>query len=237
MHQEGRGSRAEPQCYLGLDEPGSPLPFAFYAINRQQVTETDHGARFQNRAKCATDGLGSPERVLGPKRLRLAKGGPLPRSGSVQQIAGGNRRWRLRFRCRGSRRESAAAQLPSLDGKPTSSTMMTISWTGAIGTALGTCVIVGPFVYSRCRSNGDPQFRSILEVALVFVLLVLWIVGGSNALYGLGYVVDQPPQILGSGALDQGRSHMEHLRVPNLGVGLVLMAAAWTIGALFQRRE
>ena len=29
----------------------------------------------------------------------------------VQQIAGANRRWRCLFRCRGSRRESAVAQL------------------------------------------------------------------------------------------------------------------------------
>jgi hypothetical protein len=32
----------------------------------------------------------------------------------VQQVAGANRRWRLQFRCRGSRRESAVAQLFSL---------------------------------------------------------------------------------------------------------------------------
>ena len=38
-----------------------------------------------------------------------------PRSGFVQQVAGANRRWRLQFRCRGSRRESAVAQLFSLD--------------------------------------------------------------------------------------------------------------------------
>ena len=39
---------------------------------------------------------------------------PLPRSGSVQQVAGANRRWRLPFRCRGSRRRSAVAQLSTL---------------------------------------------------------------------------------------------------------------------------
>src|SRR5208282_6378003 len=40
-----------------------------------------------------------------------------PRSGWVQQVAGANRRWRWQFRCRGSRRESAVAQLFSLGGK------------------------------------------------------------------------------------------------------------------------
>ena len=30
------------------------------------------------------------------------------------EVAGANRRWRLQFRCRGSRRESAVAQLFSL---------------------------------------------------------------------------------------------------------------------------
>src|SRR5271154_1683700 len=37
-----------------------------------------------------------------------------PRSGWVQQVAGANRRWRCQFRYRGSRRESAVAQLFSL---------------------------------------------------------------------------------------------------------------------------
>ncbi|MCX6866545.1 MAG: hypothetical protein NTV46_10070 [Verrucomicrobia bacterium] len=103
---------------------------------------------------------------------------------------------------------------------------MTINWTGAVGTAMGTWVIAGPFVYKRCRSSGESKFRAIVEVALVFVLLVLWIVGGSNALYGIGQVVVDPPQILGSGGIDPGHSHMEHLRVPYLAVGLAMMAAA-----------
>jgi hypothetical protein len=34
-----------------------------------------------------------------------------PRSGFVQQVARANRRWRCQFRCRGSRHESAVAQL------------------------------------------------------------------------------------------------------------------------------
>ena len=34
------------------------------------------------------------------------------------QVAGANRRWRLQFRYRGSRRESAVAQLFSLDRTP-----------------------------------------------------------------------------------------------------------------------
>ena len=34
------------------------------------------------------------------------------------EVAGANRRWRLPFRCRGSRRESAVAQLATLDYLP-----------------------------------------------------------------------------------------------------------------------
>jgi hypothetical protein len=34
------------------------------------------------------------------------------------EVAGANRRWRLQFRCRGSRRESAVAQLSTLDDIP-----------------------------------------------------------------------------------------------------------------------
>jgi hypothetical protein len=36
--------------------------------------------------------------------------------GGEYQVAGANRRWRCQFRCRGSRRESAVAQLFSLGG-------------------------------------------------------------------------------------------------------------------------
>ena len=88
---------------------------------------------------------------------------------------------------------------------------MTINWTGAICTALGICVFLGPFAYKDRRSKSGSHIRAILDVTLVFILLVLWVVGGSNALYGIGFVVDEPPQILGSGGYDPGSSHMEHL--------------------------
>ena len=114
---------------------------------------------------------------------------------------------------------------------------MTINWTGAIGTALGICAFLGPFAYKDRRSKGGSHFRAILDVALLFLLLVLWIAGGSNALYGIGLVVDEPPQILGGGGYDPGRSHVEHLRLPYLAVGLVLMAAAWTIGKVSELRK
>jgi hypothetical protein len=114
---------------------------------------------------------------------------------------------------------------------------MTINWTGAAGTALSICVLLGPFVYKDRRTNGASRVRAILDVGLIFLLLVLWIVGGSNALYGLGMVVDEPPQILGSGGYDPGRSHTEHWRPQYLAVGLVLMAVAWTIGKLNELRN
>ena len=111
---------------------------------------------------------------------------------------------------------------------------MTINWTGAIGTALGICVFLAPFAYKDRRSKGGSHLWAILEVALVFLLLVLWIAGASNALYGIGLVVDEPPQILGSGGYDPGRSHMEHLRLPYLAVGLALMAAGWITGKVME---
>jgi len=114
---------------------------------------------------------------------------------------------------------------------------MTINWSGAIGAALGICIFLGPFAYKDQRAKGGSHFRAILEVGLVFVLLLLWIAGGSNALYGIGLVVDEPPQILGSGGYDPGQSHLEHVRVPYLVLGLVLMAASWTIGKLSELRR
>jgi hypothetical protein len=109
---------------------------------------------------------------------------------------------------------------------------MTINWSGAIGTALGISVFLGPFAYKDRRSKGGSHFRSIPEVGFVSVLLLLWIAGGSNALYGVGLVIDEPPQILGSGGYDPGQSHWEYVRVPHLLLGLAMMAAAWIIGKL-----
>ena len=114
---------------------------------------------------------------------------------------------------------------------------MTINWSGASAGALGICIFLGPFVYKVRRSKGDTHFRAILEVGLVFVLLVLWIVGGSNALYGIGIVVDEPPQILASDAYDLGHSHFEHVRVSYLVLGLVLIAAACVIGKFMELRR
>jgi hypothetical protein len=109
---------------------------------------------------------------------------------------------------------------------------MKISWSGAIGTALAICVFLGPFAYKDQRSKGGSPFCAILYVGLVFVLVLLWIAGGSNALYGVGLVIDEPPQILGSGGYYPGQSHWEHARLPHLLLGLAMMAAAWIIGKL-----
>ena len=114
---------------------------------------------------------------------------------------------------------------------------MTVNWTGAIGTALGICLFLGPFAYKDRRSKGGSHVRAILDVGLVFVLLLLWITGGSNALYGLGLVIDEPPQILGSGGYDPGQSYWEHVSVPHLLLGLAIMAAAWIIGKLSELRK
>ena len=91
---EAGHNRAEPQCYLGLDEPGAPLPFPFYAFDRQWVTETGQGTKSQNRAKCSPDGPDSPERILGPKQPPREGEQLLPRSGSVQLLLEPMRRLR-----------------------------------------------------------------------------------------------------------------------------------------------
>lgn len=114
---------------------------------------------------------------------------------------------------------------------------MTITWSGAIGSALGICIFIGPFAYKERRSRGGSHFRAILDVGLLFLLLLLLIVGGCNALYGIGIVIDEPPQILGSGGYDSGRSHVEHVRVPYLVLGLILIVAAWVIGKLSELRK
>ncbi len=113
---------------------------------------------------------------------------------------------------------------------------MVVNWPGAAGTAAGICVFFGPFAYKDRRNKGGSQFRGVLDIGLLFVLLLLWIVGASNVLYGLGYVIDEPPEILGSGGLDPGQSHSEHIRLSNVFLGLLLMVAGWVLGRLSERR-
>ncbi len=114
---------------------------------------------------------------------------------------------------------------------------MVVNWTGAAGTAAGICVFFGPFAYKDRREKGGSHVRAALDVGFVFVLLVLWIVGASNALYGLGYVIDRPPEILGSGGLDDGESHLEHMRFSYFIFGLALMTAGWLLGRFYQSRR
>ena len=114
---------------------------------------------------------------------------------------------------------------------------MVVNWPGAAGTALGICAFLGPFAYKDRRNKGGSHFRAALTVCLLFVLLLLCILGGSNALYGVGVVIDEPPEILGSGGLDAGQSHFEHIRIPHLMIGLALMPAAWLLGRFAESRR
>ena len=106
---------------------------------------------------------------------------------------------------------------------------MTVDWRGAAGTATGICIFFGPFAYKDARSSGGSRVRAVLAVGVLFIVLLLWILGASNALYGLGYVIDEPPEILGSGGLDLGTSHFEHVRPWHLLLGLMFMF----IGSVF----
>ena len=114
---------------------------------------------------------------------------------------------------------------------------MVVDWPGAAGTAAGICIFFGPFAYKERRDSGGSHVRAALDVGLVFIVLLLWIVGASNALYGLGYVIDEPPEILGSGGLDAGQSHLEHMRPSHFFLGLVLMAAGWVVGRLAESQK
>lgn len=113
---------------------------------------------------------------------------------------------------------------------------MVVNWLGAAGTALCICAFLGPFAYKGQRDKGGSHFRATLDVGLVFVLLLLWIVGGTNVLYGVGLVIDEPPEILGSGGLDAGQSHFEHVRIAHLVFGLALIGGAWLLGRFSELR-
>src|SRR5271154_6168795 len=74
-----------------------------------------------------------------------------PRSGWVQQVAGANRRWRCQFRYRGSRRESAVAQLFSLDAENGATTL------GAVQRSRSSVARVGRL--GGAVFGGKPVFR------------------------------------------------------------------------------
>lgn len=114
---------------------------------------------------------------------------------------------------------------------------MVVNWPGAAGTAFGICAFLGPFAYKDRRNKGGSHFRAALNVGLLFVVLLLWTLGASNALYGLGYVIDEPPEILGSGGLGAGQSRFEHIRLSHFFVGLTLMVAGWLLGRIGESRK
>ena len=83
--------------------------------------------------------------------------------GGEYQVAGANRRWRLPFRCRGSRRESAVAQLFSLGGTPLD--MLCESCHKAEATC-HVCTIVDGISQSRdlcseCHEASSPEARDL----------------------------------------------------------------------------
>jgi hypothetical protein len=84
---------------LQVNVDGLPCVSARRAVSGLREPRSKANAKpNRQRAKCEAAGaLSSPSR-----------------SGFVQQVAGANRRWRWHFRCRGSSRESALAQLSTL---------------------------------------------------------------------------------------------------------------------------
>jgi len=72
---------------------------------------------------------------------------------------------------------------------------------------------------------------------VLFGILLLWITGGSSAMYGMGIIIDEPAQILGSGGYEPAQTHTEHVRIFYLLLGLGLMAAGWIIGKYFESRK
>jgi hypothetical protein len=56
-------------------------------------------------------------------------------------------------------------------------------------------------------------------------------------MYGMGIIIDEPAQILGSGGYEPAQTHTEHVRIFYLLLGLGLMAAGWIIGKYFESRK
>ena len=114
---------------------------------------------------------------------------------------------------------------------------MDINWGAFVGTAIAICICIGPFAYKDRCTKGGTHFRAALDVLLVFVIVFLWVAGGSITLYGLGIIIDSPAQPLGSGGFLPAETHMETAKVAYVLLGLGLMAAGFVIGKMSEMQK
>jgi hypothetical protein len=114
---------------------------------------------------------------------------------------------------------------------------MNISWGALIGTSIGICIFLGPFAFKDRRSKGGSNIRASIDVICLLGIVFLWVAGGRSLLYGLGIVVDEPPEIDASGGYQSAQTHSEHVRVSYLALGVGFIAAAWFIGKLYEKQK
>ena len=114
---------------------------------------------------------------------------------------------------------------------------MDINWAAFVGTAIAICIFLCPFAYKDRREKGGSHIRATLDVLLVFGIIFLLIAGGSIALYGIGIVIDEPAQQLGSGGYESAKTHTEIVRFKYLLLGLGLIAAGLIIGKISEIGE
>jgi hypothetical protein len=113
----------------------------------------------------------------------------------------------------------------------------TINWAAFLGSAVAICIFIGPFAYRDRRAEGGTHCQAVLAVVLVFALVFLWIAGASSIIYGIGVVIDNPAQPLGSGGYLSAETHLEPSRAAYILLGLGLMAAAFLIGKVCELRR
>jgi hypothetical protein len=105
-----------------------------------------------------------------------------------------------------------------------------IDWTHLGLYSLVFYVPIAPFAYKFARDKAVGRAAALAISASAYVLVFLWIAGGSLAVFGMGMAFDRPGGSCGIGCIDPAEGHWQMPNFKFLLIGLLLIAAAWWLG-------
>lgn len=115
--------------------------------------------------------------------------------------------------------------------------MVEVDWGHLALYALGFYVLLAPFAYKFARDKGNRRIMAVMFAGLLYVLIFLWVAGGSLTLYGVGMVFDRPAKSCGIGCIEPSAGHWEAPNFSILILGLAIILAAWWLGRAMEKLQ